>query len=175
MNEPLAEMFRYNRWATAALVDACAGLSDDYLDAAVPGISGTVRELLMHVAGGQRTDALRTQGRQHEGELTRHAPWPGFEELRRLADESSDELLAIAAALDADRDVDLPWEGKRYRHKVSFFLAAALVHGVEHRTEIKFALAQVGVETPGLDGWDYAAAMGYGEDRSPVSGSSGPG
>jgi uncharacterized damage-inducible protein DinB len=175
MNEPLAEMFRYNRWATATLIDACAGLADEQLDAAVPGVSGTVRELLMHIVGGQRTQALRTQGRQHEGELTRHAPWPGFEELRRQANESSDELLAIADALDADRDVELPWQGKRFGYPASFFLTHALAHGVEHRTEVKVALATLGIVTPGLDGWDYAAAVGYGEDRGPVSGPSGPG
>jgi hypothetical protein len=37
-----------------------------------------------------------------------------------------------------------------------------LEHGVEHRTEIKLALAQLGVATPDLDGWPYAEAMGYG-------------
>jgi uncharacterized damage-inducible protein DinB len=45
---------------------------------------------------------------------------------------------------------------------VSFFLTHALEHGVEHRTEIKVALSQLGVATPDLDGWAYATAMGCG-------------
>ncbi|MFN0146720.1 MAG: DinB family protein, partial [Dehalococcoidia bacterium] len=91
MNEPLAEMFRYNRWATAALIAACRELPDAVLDARPAGISGTVRQLLLHVVGGQRTQVLRTMGRQHEGEFTRSSPWPGFEALAAMAASSSDD------------------------------------------------------------------------------------
>lgn len=50
----------------------------------------------------------------------------------------------------------------------SFFLAHAAEHGVEHRTEIKLALAQLGIETPDLDGWPYSAAAGYGREVTPA-------
>ncbi len=162
MNEPLAEMFRYNRWATATLIAACRDLPDGVLDARPPGISGTIRQLLLHMAGGERTQVLRTMGRQHEGEPTRSSPWPGFDALAAMAEASSGELIAIAARLDGEPSVDLPWAGRTYRYPVSFFLVHALEHGVEHRTEIKVALAQAGVTTPDLDGWFYARAMGYG-------------
>lgn len=164
VNEPLAEMFRYNRWATATLIAACRELPDAVLDAPVAGISGTVRVLLMHLVGGEQTQVLRTMGRQHEGELTRSSAWPGFDALAAMAAASSDELVAIAERLDQPRSVDLPWQGKARRYPVSFFLVHALEHGVEHRTEIKVALGQLGVETPDLDGWAFAAAMGYGAE-----------
>lgn len=79
------------------LFDACRSLSDSQLDSRVAGVSGSVRELLVHIP-------------------------------------------------------------KR------FFLVHAIAHGVEHRTEVKVALAHLGVETPDLDGWPFAAAMGYGEE-----------
>ncbi len=164
MNEPLAEMFRYNRWATATLLDACSGLSDEVLDAPLPGISGTIRQLLLHLVGGQQTQVLRTMGRQHEGEPTRTSAWAGFAALAAMAAASSAELTTIAARLEGEPSVDLPWAGRTYRYPVSFFLVYALEHGVEHRTEIKVALAQAGVATPDLDGWFYAQAMGYGAE-----------
>jgi uncharacterized damage-inducible protein DinB len=71
MNIPLAEMFRYNKWASAEIINSCRDLSEEQLDTLVPGASGSVRELLIHVVGGQQTLVLRTKGRQHEGELTR--------------------------------------------------------------------------------------------------------
>jgi uncharacterized damage-inducible protein DinB len=52
MNKPLAEIFKYNRWANLELLNACAALTDEQLDTRAPGTSGTVRELLMHVVGG---------------------------------------------------------------------------------------------------------------------------
>lgn len=164
MNEPLAEMLRYNRWATLRLLEACRSLNDEQLDAAMPGASGSVRELLLHVVGGQQTWALRTKGRQHEGELHRRSAWPGWDALVEVARSSGDELVGIAEALSEDEIVVLPYMGKRPAFPKSFFLVHAVEHGVEHRTEIKIALARQRVETPDLDGWYYAEARGFGAE-----------
>lgn len=167
MNTPLTNMLRYERWATLRMLDACRGLTDEQLDSRHPWTSGTVRELLVHLVGGQQTFALRTKGRQHEGELNRASAWPGFDVLIRHAVAAGDELVSIAEGLDADGEVELGFAGRLYRYPVSFFLVHAVEHGVEHRTEIKLALAAAGVATPDLDGWEFAAAMGYGEDVTP--------
>jgi uncharacterized damage-inducible protein DinB len=164
MNTPLAEMLRYNGWANLALFKACRALTDEQLDAPAPGASGSVRVLLTHIAGGQQTFVLRTMGRQHEGELNRTSPWPGFDTLIDLIARSSDDLIAIAEGLNTDREVDLPYMGKVYRYPVSFFLVHAMAHGSEHRTEVKLTLAQLGVDMPDLDGWPYSAAAGYGRE-----------
>ncbi|MGH2812935.1 MAG: DinB family protein, partial [Actinomycetota bacterium] len=153
-------MLRYNKWATTEIINACRELSEEQLDTLVPGASGSVRELLLHVVGGQQTLVLRTKGRQHEGELTRRSPWPGFDQLIEEATRSSDELISLAESMDSDSEVDLPYVGKVYRFPKSFFLVHAMEHGVEHRTEIKVALGHIGVETPDLDGWSYATAAG---------------
>jgi uncharacterized damage-inducible protein DinB len=101
MNKGLAEMFRYNAWANRALFEACRSLTEAQLDTHVPGISGSVRDLLMHIAGGQQTFILRTKGRQHEGELGRWSDWPGIETLIHIAARTSDELISIAEQLEA--------------------------------------------------------------------------
>jgi len=163
MNRPFAEVFEYNRWATLSLLEACRTLTDDQLDTRVEGVSGTVRELLLHVVGGQQTQALRTMGRQHEGELRRDSAWPGWDVLLDLARESADRLVAIAEGLDEDVDVALPYMGRVFIYPTRFLLVHAAVHGVEHRTEIKVALALLGVVTPDLDGWPYCDAAGYGQ------------
>jgi uncharacterized damage-inducible protein DinB len=164
MNMPLGEMLRYNRWATLELLAACRDVSDAELDIAQTTASGTVRELLLHVVGGQQTFVLRTTGRQHEGELTRGSRWPGFDTLTERAVTSSEALISIAEDLDVDTEVDLPWLGKTYRFPKSFFLVHAVEHGVEHRTEIKMALLASGIATPDLDAWSYSSAMGYGQE-----------
>jgi uncharacterized damage-inducible protein DinB len=161
LNRPLAELFRYNKWANLTLLNACGSLTPNQLEA--PTISGPVREVLTHLVGSQQTFVWRTQGRQHEGELTRQSAWPGIESLIEIAFDTSDELIEVAEALDEDVEVDLPFMGQVYRFPKCFFLVHALEHGVEHRTEVKIALAQVGLETPDLDGWMYATAAGLGE------------
>jgi uncharacterized damage-inducible protein DinB len=164
MNQALAEMFKYNRWANQRLLDACRGLTDEQLDSRAPGTSGPVRELLLHIAGSQQTFVLRTKGRQHEGALDRESLWPGFPFIEEVMASSSDELIGIAEALDVDGDVDLPWIDKVFRFPKSFFMVHALEHGVEHRTEIRITLAQLGIEAPDLDGWPYSWAAGYGKE-----------
>jgi uncharacterized damage-inducible protein DinB len=164
MNRPLAELFRYNRWANLQLIDACQGLNDEQLATRAPGTSGSIAELLTHIVGGQQTSVLRTKGRQHEGELGRKSEWPGISVIREVAIGSSDELITIAEGLERDVEVDLPYGPKTYRFPMSFFLTHALEHGVEHRTEIRFALHHLGVDAPDLDGWSYSAAAGYGQE-----------
>ena len=166
MNASLVEMFRYNRWANLALLEACRSLTDEQLDARMPCASGSVRELLLHIVGGQQTFVLRTMGRQHEGELNRGSAWPGHETLLELAAKSSDDLIAIAAAMDDESTVVLPWQGAAFRFPRRFFLVHAMEHGVEHRTEVKLALAGLAFETPDLDAWNYSAFAGFGQEVS---------
>jgi len=164
MNQPLAAVLTHNRWANLELLEACRSLTGAQLDARAPGTSGPVRELLVHIVGGQQTFVLRTKGRQHEGELNRNSPWTGFETRVDIATRTSDELIAIAEDMDADTEVDLPFMGKTYRYPKSFFLVHAIEHGVEHRTEVKVTLASIGVATPDLDAWPWGADAGYGRE-----------
>jgi len=164
MNRGLAEMFRYNAWANRELFEACRSLTEEQLDMHIRGISGSVRELLMHIAGGQQTFILRTKGRQHEGEMGRQSDWPGIETVIHVAASTSDELIAIAAKLEDDEEVGLSYQGKTYRYPKRFFLVHVMEHSTEHRTEVKVALAHLGIETPDLDGWHYSQSAGYGQE-----------
>jgi uncharacterized damage-inducible protein DinB len=164
MNNDLTEMLRYNAWANRELFEACRLLTDEQLDKQIPGVSGSVRELLMHIAGGQQTFVLRTKGRQHEGELGRRSDWPGIETVIDIVVSTSDELIAIAEQLEPNEEVDLPYQGKTYRYPKRFFLVHAMQHSTEHRTEVKVALAHIGIETPDLDGWRYSELAGYGQE-----------
>ena len=164
MNEPLAEMFRYNKWANLQLLDACRELPDEALDATIAGTYGSIRQTLRHIAGGEEDFVSRTQGRQHEGELRPGTPWPGFDRLAEVLTRTSDDLIAIAESFDEDREIDLPFQGKNYRFPTSFFLTHAVAHGNEHRAQITLMLAQGGLVSPDLDGWAYANAAGYGTE-----------
>lgn len=164
MNDGLVEMFEYNLWATATLIEGCRGAPLELLQARVPGVSDSVAAMFTHLVGGQQTFALRTQGRQHEGELNRRSSFPGWDELARLADDSGRELVEVARTVAEGAHVDLPWQGKAHRFPVRFILTHAMEHAVEHRTEIKVALGAQGFATPDLDGWSYAGEKGYGSE-----------
>jgi uncharacterized damage-inducible protein DinB len=165
VSKALADCLRYDRWASLALIDRCRGLSEDQLGLRATPSSRSVAELFQHLAGSELTFVLRTKGRQHEGE-SQHVDgaWPGFEVLREVIASTGDQLIAIAAGLDEDELVVLPYQGKRFEYPKGFFLLHALQHGVEHRTEIKVTLALNGIDTPDLDAWFYRDAAGYGRE-----------
>ncbi len=163
MPNPLAESFRYSRWANLRLIEACRDLTDEQLDApAQVAYETTIRCALQHLVGGEQTQVLRTNGRQNEGELSPRHDWPGWDELARLCREADDELVANAESMTADEEVVLPYQGQLPVFPKSFFLAHALGHSAEHRTQVSVAISHLGLEPPDLDGWPYAAAMGYG-------------
>src|SRR4029077_15575162 len=95
MSKALADCLRYDRWANLTLVEACRGLTEEQLDTRASQSSRSVRELLSHIVGSELTFALRTKGRQHEGESRHVDTWPGFEVLREVAASSGDDLIAI--------------------------------------------------------------------------------
>jgi len=165
MSRALADCLRYDRWANLALIDGCRGLTEDQRGLRATPSSRSVAELFQHLAGGELTFVLRTKGRQHEGE-SRHieGAWPGFDVLRDVLASAGEQLIAIAAGLDEDELVVLPYQGKRFEYPKGFFLLHAFQHGVEHRTEIKVTLALNGIDTPDLDGWFYSEAAGYGRE-----------
>ncbi len=165
MNEGLVELFEYNLWATGTLIEGCRAASADYLHARVAGATDTVAALFTHLVGGQQTFALRTRGRQHEGELNRRSTFPGWDELARLANASGRELLGAARGMNGDEQVGLSWQGATRYLPLRFILMHAIEHAMEHRTEIKMAFRAQGFETPDLDGWSYGAFKGYGADQ----------
>jgi len=99
---------------------------------------------------------------EHETGILRRSTVPGGDLIGAQVEEAQAAALAIAEALDEDSDVDLPWQGKSFYFPKSFFLVHAIEHAVEHRTEIKFALASAGIATPDLDAWKFSEAQGYG-------------
>lgn len=164
MDQGIIEMLEYNAWANRTLVEACMDLDEQTLKAQPQGVSDSVAALFTHLAGGQQTFALRPKGRQHEGELNRRSPWPGMAEIAKILEQTNQELIEIARETAEDAEVVLPYMGRKPRFPVRFFLVHAVEHGTEHRTEIKVALNALGIPNPNLDGWEFAAAQGYGQE-----------
>jgi uncharacterized damage-inducible protein DinB len=163
MNEPLANALRYNAWATSTLFKACRSLSEAQLDApSIPGSSGSIRAMLIHVAMAQRTAIWRTNAVMRP---RLDSSWPGWERLLVEAKDSAEELIVIARNLERD-EVIFEEGGIRYPWELSFFLTAAVTHGDQHRSEIKMAMAGLGVDSPDLDAWNWARDAGFGKPIS---------
>jgi len=159
MTTGLPDFFKYNLWANLRLLKACAHLSDAQLDATTRGTFGSVRETLMHLFASEEGYARHWHftGASPTPRLKELTTFPGFDELRRRAERSGKELIAVAEQGELNQILYLD-EGT-YEAPVIVVLIQAINHGIDHRSQIATLLSQQDIEPPDLDGWSYNDAM----------------
>lgn len=86
----LADGFAHHAWATLRLIDACAQLTREQLNASVPGIYGSILTTLNHLVGSDSWYLARCT----DGEYT---PWDDDEQQLALP-ELRDAMERQAAA-----------------------------------------------------------------------------
>lgn len=155
---PLSRLFAFNLWANTELIKICMTLTETQLEAEAIGVYGRLRETFVHL--------IRSEG-GYIHHLTKSRPWPddfdwdnvSIKTLLEQAKLSGNELLRLATAVDPSIEHIV----QRPDGNVTFYnwtvLGQALYHGVEHRTQIKILLTQLGVEHADLDVWDYTTAL----------------
>ena len=160
MSAGLADFFRYNLWANQTLLDSCEPLTDAQLDATAPGVYGSVRAMLMHLFSSEEGYAGRVGGQAPGPRLKEEDAFPGFEELRRRAEQSGLALIAFAEhATEADLTHILHLDDGTYDAPVYINLIQAINHAIDHRSQIATVLSQQGIELPDLAGWGYNDAV----------------
>ena len=159
MASELADFFKFNLWANLHLLDACSNLTDAQLDATVKGTYSDIRATLIHIIGGEEGYVQRFTGQRREPVFREGDPFPGFDELRRRARQSGEELIALAEQFEHGRVLQLSFQGQIFAVPAIFVLIQAIDHGVDHRSQVATLLSQQGVAPPELDGWAYYDAV----------------
>jgi uncharacterized damage-inducible protein DinB len=160
MSAGLADFFRYNLWANQVLLDSCEPLTDAQLDVTAAGVYGSVRAILVHLFSSEESYAGRVGGQAPGPRLKESDAFPGFDELRRRAEQSGQALIAFAeTATEEDLIRILHLDNGTYDAPVYINLIQAINHGIDHRSQIATALSQQGVELPDLAGWGYNDAV----------------
>jgi uncharacterized damage-inducible protein DinB len=99
-------------------------------------------------------------GRAPGPRLTESDAFPGFDELRRRAEQSGQALIAYTEkATEADLSRILHLDDGTYDAPVYIVLIQAINHAIDHRSQIATDLSQQGIELPDLAGWGYNDAV----------------
>jgi uncharacterized damage-inducible protein DinB len=155
MAQGLKELFKHNLWANLHLLDVCAGLSLDYLDASASGTYGTVKDTWFHLLGAEAGYVATLTNQLSARRYRPGDPFPGFEPLRQCAHQSGESLITYAEQFDISQMVQGVWQGKPYRMRAIIPMMQAINHATEHRAHIITILSQQGVEPPVVDIWAY--------------------
>ena len=136
------------------LFELCAGLTDEQLDAAVPGTYGTISSTLEHIALAERGYFSRISTGQRYQRPEDDPPLTMDVLLASITKTGSDflEWIGRVAAEDA---VMIDWDGTPRPVPKTVILTQVINHATEHRAQIMVTLTQLGIEPPELDAWMY--------------------
>jgi uncharacterized damage-inducible protein DinB len=157
MSDLIADFYRQNEWANTAMIDVCRGLTDEQLDATVPGTYGSIRDTLHHLVGSEIGYAFR-RGDPGIERIEPDDPWPGFDRLaelvhaaataaRRHAADSTSESLTVDPDYPSYVDPSVIW-------------IQMVNHSTDHRSQINTILTTLGLEPADLSGWEWGLADG---------------
>jgi len=151
----LEKLFAHNNWANLQLIRACAGLSDEQLDAEPQSATkGTIRGTLLHLAWAQQV-YLTQLTMPLEQRLT-YIPAPAFTELEPFVSSCGSALQALArdpSHIPNQGQIKMP-EGDPVESWV--IMVQVINHATEHREQIKSMLNALGVTPPDIDGWAFS-------------------
>lgn len=162
MSDVLVDIFKHHKWANLKLIDACADLSEEQLQASAVGTYGSIRDTLFHFVENEFSylTAIPESGIDLAyADRVLEDGWPGFSELRRMAGETGDLWIERAGALSANPVLHGERDGETWEMPASIFFTQAIDHGTEHRTHIRAILTMIGIEPPNLDSWTWSQTL----------------
>jgi uncharacterized damage-inducible protein DinB len=158
----LVEFFRYNAMMNRRLLEACRPLSPEQVGATATGTYGSIGATLVHIANSQEGYAARLLDTERPERLTED-PFPGFEALAERFARGDSRLEEAAMQGGQDRKIQVTGDDPpgTWWMPVSLYLLQAVNHGTGHRSQVATIMTQLGVEPPGMDGWDYFFDSGH--------------
>ena len=153
-SDTLTTLFRHNRWANVRILERCAGLTDEQLDATIVGAFGSIRDTLHHIVTAERSYFSRiSTGQPYR--RPEDAPPLTIAEMTESARTSGSGLIDWAPKVQAGDTVQVNWEGAPRNVPKTILLTQAINHATEHRAQIMAILTQLGIQPPALDSWSY--------------------
>ena len=152
--DTLNTIFRHHLWANAVIFDFCCQLSDEQLDASMPGTYGSIRETLYHILRAERSYFSRIS----TGEPYKHPendPQPTISDMAAEIRTKGEGLIEWASKVEKKDFVVIDWDGTMRDVPKTIILNQVINHATEHRTQIKSILTQIGLEPPDLSSWTY--------------------
>ena len=152
--DTLTTLFNHNLWANLLLLERCAGLTGEQLEATISGAFGSIHDTLQHIVLAEQSYFLRISTGQPRPPREGAQPMT-IAEMVESARQTGAGLIEWAPKVLAGDTVQLDWEGAPYVVPKTIILTQAINHATEHRAQITAIMTQLGIEPPDLQGWAY--------------------
>jgi len=159
----LTTLFTHHLWANLRLLNHCARLDPEQLEATRTGAYGSIHDILQHIITAEQAYFSRIS----TGQLHRRpadAPPMTVVEMAESLRTTGTGLIEWASKVQADDTVQINWEDGTPRDvPKTILLSQAINHAHEHREQIKAILTELGIEPPDLQSWVYFDEMDSGQ------------
>ena len=152
--DTLTTLFSHNLWANLRLLERCAVLSSEQLDATMSGAYGSIRDTLQHIVTSEQSYFSRISTGQRRPR-SEEAPLLTIAEMTESVRTTGAGLIEWAPKVQADDTVQLDWDGTPRDVPKTIILTQVINHATEHRAQIMAILTQLGIQPPELDSWTY--------------------
>ena len=152
--DTLTTLFSHNLWANLRILEQCAELTSEQLDATISGAYGSIRDTLRHIVLAEQgyfsrisTGQPRRQA-DNESSLT-------MAEMVESVRRTGTGFIEWAPQVKAEETVEVNWEGTPRGVPKTIFLTQAINHATEHRAQIMAIMTQLGIQPADLEAWSY--------------------
>ncbi|MEW5985441.1 MAG: DinB family protein [Chloroflexota bacterium] len=152
--DTLTTLFSHNLWANLRLLERCAELTDEQLNASVVGTFGSIHDTLQHIVTAEQSYFSRISTGQPRRRPA-GAPPLAIAEMVESARATGLGLIEWATKVQAGDAVQIDWDGTPREVPKAIILTQVINHATEHRAQIMAILTQLGIEPPELDSWSY--------------------
>lgn len=155
----IEKQFEANLWANVELMTLCATLSESQLAVEAEGVYGRIQPLAAHIVSGEGNYLRDLAGSNPWDEGT---DWDSLsmKEVLEMVKKSGAALLECASQIDPDKVIEYEDEDEFAVFDMWTVANQAILHGIEHRTQIKVLLTKLGIEHSGLSVWEFASSIG---------------
>ncbi len=152
--DTLTTLFSHHLWANLRLLERCADLTPDQMEATMVGAYGSIYETLEHIVRSEKSYFTRIS----TGQPYRRPENPPRMAVADMIDsmrETGTGLIEWASKVQVEETVEVDWDGTPRGVPKTILLTQALFHAAEHREQIKSIMTQIGIEPPDLQGWEF--------------------
>ena len=152
--DTLTTLFSHHLWANLRLLERCAELTPEQLDATAIGAYGSIHDTLQHIVTSEQSYFSRiSTGKRYD--RPEDAPPMTITEMVDSVRTTGSGLIEWAPKVQAGDTVPIDWDGTPRAVPKSIILTQVINHATEHRAQIMVMLTQLGIEPPDLQSWSY--------------------
>ena len=152
--DTLTTLFSHHLWANLRLLEQCAELTSEQLDATISGAFGSIRDTLQHIVTAEQSYFSRISTGQRYYRPEDAMPMT-ITEMEESVRKTGLGLIEWAQKVQANDKVLIDWDGTPRVVPKTIILTQAINHATEHRAQIMVIMTQLGIQPPDLDSWTY--------------------